>query len=205
MSTIALSSALSYLAIGLGDGTVLLYRHLDQSIYSTSSNLTTMPKPRSIHESPTEPITGLGFKEPDEENANIYLFIVTTNHVLSYQVTGRGSGNTPAVVDEVGSGLGCATMSWRDSEMVVAKDEAVYICGTEGRGACYAYEGELFDACLPSLLRHTTLQVPKLPSTSTGTIWSSSLLHSLLLRQPHLPQCETLLSGMRILLKKSLK
>ncbi|THH26500.1 hypothetical protein EUX98_g7688 [Antrodiella citrinella] len=141
VSTIAVSSSLAYLAIGLGDGTVLLYRHLDQSIFSTSSNLTTVPKPRAVHESPAEPITGLGFKEPDEDNANVYLLIVTTNHVLSYQVTGKGSGNTPAVVDEVGCGLGCATMNWRDSEMIVAKDEAVYICGTESRGACYAYEG----------------------------------------------------------------
>ncbi|TCD67894.1 hypothetical protein EIP91_011828 [Steccherinum ochraceum] len=141
VSTIAVSPALSYLAIGLGDGTVLLYRHLDQSIFSTSSNLATVPKPRSIHESPTEPITGLGFKEPDEENPNVYLFIVTTNHVLSYQITGKGSGNAPTVVDEVGSGLGCATMNWRESEVVVGRDEAVYICGTEGRGACYAYEG----------------------------------------------------------------
>ncbi|KAH8094673.1 hypothetical protein BXZ70DRAFT_947050 [Cristinia sonorae] len=141
VTTIALSSALSYLAIGLGDGTVLLYRHLDQSIFSTSNNLTNMPKSRIIHESPAEPVTGLGFKEPDEDNSNTYLFIVTTNHVLSYQVTGRGSGGTPAVMDEVGAGLKCATMDWRNSEMVVAKDEAVYICGTEGRGACYAYEG----------------------------------------------------------------
>lgn len=164
-----------------------------------------MPKPRSIHESPTEPITGLGFKEPDEENANIYLFIVTTNHVLSYQVTGRGSGNTPAVVDEVGSGLGCATMSWRYSEMVVAKDEAVYICGTEGRGACYAYEGTFSVTDSPTYLRCVNTQVQRLPFTSTGTTWFSSLLRSLLPRQLHLLQYETLLSEMRILLKKSPK
>ena len=62
VSTIALSATLSHLAIGLGDGTVILYRHLDQSIYSSSGSLTTLPKPRVIHESPTEPITGLGFR-----------------------------------------------------------------------------------------------------------------------------------------------
>ncbi|KAG5641397.1 hypothetical protein DXG03_005350 [Asterophora parasitica] len=143
VSTIALSSSLSHLAIGLGDGAVLLYRHLDQSL-SSSTSLTTLPKPRTIQDSsPTapEPITGLGFKEPTEDSPNLSLFIVTINRVLSYQVTGKGSGGTPGVVDEIGCGLGCATMDWRAGNMVVAKDEAIYFCGPEGRGPCYAYEG----------------------------------------------------------------
>ncbi len=141
VSTIALSATLSYLAIGLGDGTVILYRHLDQSIYSTSGSLSTLPKPRVIHESPTEPITGLGFREPTEDTPNVYLFIVTTNRTLCYQASGKGSGGTPTVVDEIGAGLGCATMDWKAREIVVARDEAIYLCGTESRGACYAYEG----------------------------------------------------------------
>jgi hypothetical protein len=67
--------------------------------------------------------------------------VVTTNRVLSYQASGRGSGGAPTVVDEVGCGLGCATMDWHAKDIVVARDEAIYICGTDGRGACYAYEG----------------------------------------------------------------
>ena len=51
--------------------------------------LTAMPW---VHELPTEPITGLSFREPTEDNLNIYLFVVTTNHVLSYQASGKGSG-----------------------------------------------------------------------------------------------------------------
>ncbi|KAI0374590.1 hypothetical protein BV20DRAFT_934950 [Pilatotrama ljubarskyi] len=141
VSVIALSASLSFLAIGLGDGTVILYRHLDQSIYSASGSLSTLPKPRVIHESPTEPITGLGFREPTEESPNVYLFIVTTNRVLCYQASGKGSGGTPTVVDEIGAALGCATMDWKAREIVVARDEAIYLCGTEGRGPCYAYEG----------------------------------------------------------------
>ncbi|KAH9952033.1 hypothetical protein B0H21DRAFT_715451 [Amylocystis lapponica] len=141
VSTIALSAALSYLAIGLGDGTVLLYRHLDQSIFSGSTSLTALPKPRVIHESPTEPVTGLGFKEPSEEYPNVHLFIVTTNRVLCYQASGKGSGAAPTVVHEVGCGLGCATMDMNAEDIVVAKDEAIYVCSTDGRGASYAYEG----------------------------------------------------------------
>ncbi|TFY63783.1 hypothetical protein EVG20_g6177 [Dentipellis fragilis] len=140
-TTIAVSAALSYLAIGFGDGTVILYRHIDQSIFSGSASLTALPKPRVIHESATEPITALGFKEATEDSPNLHLYIVTTNSVLTYQASGRGSGGTPAVVDEVGAGLGCAVMDWRAKDMLVAREEAIYACGVEGRGASYAFEG----------------------------------------------------------------
>lgn len=132
---------MSYLAVGLADGTVLLYRHLDQSLFSGSTSLTALPKPRTIHESPNEPITGLGFREPDEEISNVYLFIVTLNRVLAYQASGKGSGSTPTVVSEVGCGLGCAAMDRHARNMIVAKDEAIYVCGTDSRGSSYAYEG----------------------------------------------------------------
>ncbi|KII88329.1 hypothetical protein PLICRDRAFT_688881 [Plicaturopsis crispa FD-325 SS-3] len=141
VSTLALSASLAYLAIGLGDGTVLLYRHLDQSIFSTSTSLTALPKPRTVHESPTEPITGLGFKEPSDDAPHLYLFIATTNRVLAYQASGKGSGGSATAVDEIGCGLGCATMDGRARDMLVARDEAIYICGIDGRGPCYAYEG----------------------------------------------------------------
>ncbi|OJT03399.1 hypothetical protein TRAPUB_5997 [Trametes pubescens] len=31
-------------------------------------------------------------------------------------------------------------MDWKVREVVVARDEAIYLCGTESRGPCYAYE-----------------------------------------------------------------
>ena len=45
-------------------------------------------------------------------------------------------------MDEVG--LGCAVMDWHARDIVVARDEAVYMCGVGGRGACFAYEGWFF-------------------------------------------------------------
>lgn len=141
VSTIALTASLSYLAVGLADGTVLLYRHLDQSIFSTSTSLTALPKPRVILDASAEPITGLGFKEPSQDSPNIHLFVVTLSQVLAYQVTGKGSGAPPAAIDEVGCALGCATMDQNARDILVARDEAIYSYGTEGRGPCYAYEG----------------------------------------------------------------
>lgn len=157
VSAMAITSNLSHLAIGLGDGTVLLYRHLLPSLTTSPTALTSLPKARIIHES-NEPITGLGFREPnysgsasaaaasrapdgDKAGASgtISLFIVTTNRILSAAVSSKG-GET-RTIDEQGSGLGCAVMDWDRREMVVARDEAIYLYGPAGRGACFAYEG----------------------------------------------------------------
>jgi len=93
-----------------------------------------------------EPITGLGFEEqsltlgaPEGDKPTLSLFIVTTNRILSAPVSSKGEART---IDELGCGLGCAVMDWERRAMVVARDEAIYLYGPEGRGACYAYEGE---------------------------------------------------------------
>ncbi|KZS99400.1 uncharacterized protein LAESUDRAFT_765578 [Laetiporus sulphureus 93-53] len=71
---------------------------------------------------------------------NIYLFIVTLNRVLAYQLSGKGHGAAPTVVSEVGCGLGCVTVDLHAKNMVVAKEEAIFICGTDSRGSSYEYE-----------------------------------------------------------------
>ena len=95
-----------------------------------------------MHESPAEPVTALGFREPTDETPATYLFIATTNRVLVYQASGRGSGGAASEVHEAGAALGCAVMDWKAHDIVVARDEAIYICGAESRGSSYAYEGE---------------------------------------------------------------
>jgi hypothetical protein len=142
VTTVALSDTLSHLAIGLGDGTVLLYRHIDQSLASGGA-LSALPKPRTVHESPTEPITGLGFRTPRNADEQLHLFVVTTNRVLAYQAAGRNASAAGHVVDELGTALGCAVMDSQANEIVLARDEAIYLCGTEGRGMSIAYEGKL--------------------------------------------------------------
>ncbi|KAG2053182.1 hypothetical protein BDR06DRAFT_956758 [Suillus hirtellus] len=146
VSCFALSSVLSFLAIGLADRTVLLYRHLDQSPSSTMS-LTALPKTCIIHESSPEPITGLGFRElpsltnADAKDNNLHLFIVTTNTVHLYHVSGKGSGGSSVLLDDIGCGLGCAVMDWCAKKIVLARDEAVYAYGLHGRELPNAYEG----------------------------------------------------------------
>jgi vacuolar protein sorting-associated protein 11 len=123
----------------------MLYRHVDQSLANASAGLAVFPKPKTIHESPTEPITGLGFREPCVDDAGVqtalHLFVVTTNRVVNYPITAKGTGSAE-VADEVGTGLGCAVMDRHAREVIVAREEAIYLCGADGRGACYAYEGK---------------------------------------------------------------
>jgi hypothetical protein len=144
ITTVALADSLSHLALGLADGTVLLYRHLDQALASGGGALSALPKPRALHEgTPAEPVTGLGFRAPRAPGAPLHLFVVTPARVLAYAAAGRGAGGAGAghVVDELGAALGCAVMDGAADEIVLARDEAIYLCGTEGRGMSIAYEG----------------------------------------------------------------
>ncbi|KAG2072195.1 hypothetical protein BDR04DRAFT_1230722 [Suillus decipiens] len=174
VSCFALSSTLSFLAIGLADGTVLLYRHLDQSL-SSASSLTALPKTRTIHESSPEPITGLGFRElpnstnVDAKDNNLHLFIVTTNSVYLYHVSGKGSEGSSVLLDDIGCGLGCAVMDWRAEKIVLARDEAVYAYGLQGREPPYAYEGYK-----SSIHTHLNYVIVVSPPTTVATTSSAA-------------------------------
>ncbi|KAF8725005.1 Zinc-finger, partial [Rhizoctonia solani] len=134
---IALTSSLSHLALAMGDGTVLLYRHFDQSLFSGSA----LAKPKPAMDGSGEPVTGLGFNDPNEAGET-FLFIVSTTHVYSLPVGPKAKSQSPTVVDEIGTDLGCAAMHPTTGQMVVAKKEALYMCGPSVRGRSYAYEGE---------------------------------------------------------------
>ena len=106
-----------------------------------------------MHESPTEPITGLGFREPTGDTI-AYLYVVTTNRVLSYMASGRGDSASATMVDEIGTGLGCTTMDNKAKDIIVVRDEAIYLCGIDGRGPCYAYEGTILS--YPNMFLHSS-------------------------------------------------
>ncbi|KAI6129765.1 hypothetical protein EDD16DRAFT_1543932 [Pisolithus croceorrhizus] len=162
VSCIALTSDIAFLAIGLADGTVLLYRHLDQSLASASGSLTTLPKPRVIHEIPTEPVTFLGFTtsnptslSPADDslpqdasnhiapsNHILHLLIITTSSTYSYPLIPKVSSPSSVLVDEIGAGLQCACVDWKGRWVTLGREEALYACAVGGRIGSYALEGE---------------------------------------------------------------
>jgi hypothetical protein len=135
---LALTASLSHLALAMGDGTVLLYRHFDQSLTSGSG----IVKPKAVMEGTGEPVTGLGFNNSNEAG-EMHLFIVSTTHVYSLSVGPKARSQAPIVVDEIGTDLGCAAIHPMTGQMVVARKEALYMCGPSVRGRSYAYEGEI--------------------------------------------------------------
>lgn len=124
---------------------------------SNTGNVLGLGKLRVLHEG-KDPITGLAFRSSSPTNRNNLsntssstLFILTTAHVLSYPITSTGnkvgsSSIKAAIIDELGAGVGCSTITetTKDggSKLIVARDEAIYVYGEEGREGCYAYEGE---------------------------------------------------------------
>lgn len=164
VSSIASTANLSYLAVGLVSGQVLLYRHVSESLTTSPQAITSFPKARTVWEgSLAEPITGLGFRDPlspiyedletdgdvapkakqKEREAKVVtsLFITTTNKTIVIpSVTGRGT--EPRILEEnEGSGLGCAVMDGNARDLIVGREEGIYLYGLEGRGAVLAYEG----------------------------------------------------------------
>ncbi|KAF7729543.1 hypothetical protein EC973_004217 [Apophysomyces ossiformis] len=125
VSTFAILENMSQAAIGLANGVVILIRG------DLSKDRTT--KQKVIYEG-GEPITGLGFRE---QTKSTILFIVTTNSIMSYNTTAKQPAIT--TLDEQGCGLGCAVMS-DAQEMVVGRDEAIYLYDLTGRGPCFAYD-----------------------------------------------------------------
>lgn len=65
VSTLAFPPSGAHLAIGFGDGTALLFRHIWQSLTAEGSGL---PKPKVLVEGNGDAVTGLMFREPRPES-----------------------------------------------------------------------------------------------------------------------------------------
>jgi hypothetical protein len=154
---------------------------------SSANSLSSLPKPKIILDSATEPITGLVFRErlvPSTSGRvgasasnEVHLFVVSTGKVMVAHVGGKKIGNSePKVLDDFGGSLGCVVGvkglgegaeegaesgdSRAGETMAVARDEAVYMYGTEARGACFAYEGTPLLFCFPNPMTLIALSRP---------------------------------------------
>lgn len=127
--------------------------------------------------------------EPDANEAianrqsgtTVHLFIATISKILCYTVLGKGAGSPASSVDDVGCALDCAVMvpanvgEWNGigaekerltGKMVVARDEAIYVIGAEGREMSLAFEGR------KSVIRLSSTQLiiisPPMPATAAS-------------------------------------
>ena len=125
----AATEDMAYLAIGLYDGSVLVYGGGD-----FTREKFTNKSPKVVHEGES-PITTLGFRAVP---GGVVLFVVTSDSVWSY-VMGRKQGEE---LDNEGGAIGCSVMSNVANGIVVGKTEVVKSYSSEGLGFALGLEGE---------------------------------------------------------------
>ncbi|KAF9585904.1 hypothetical protein BGW38_000136 [Lunasporangiospora selenospora] len=137
VSAFAVLESLAQIAVGLANGTVILITGDLMRERMTAQKI--------IHQN-DEPITGtlhshcklgLGFKE---QPRGALLFISTTAKVLLYNTFMK---SMQSLDEQGGGGLGCAVMNEGAQELAIARDEAIFFYGSDGRGPAYAYEGKI--------------------------------------------------------------
>ncbi|XP_036179944.1 vacuolar protein sorting-associated protein 11 homolog isoform X1 [Myotis myotis] len=129
VSCLTVHENLNFMAIGFTDGSVTLNKgDITRDRHS---------KTQILHKG-NYPVTGLAFRQAGK---NTHLFVVTTENVQSYIVSGK---DCPRVeLDTHGCGLRCSALSdpSQDLQFIVAGDECVYLYQPDERGPCFAFEG----------------------------------------------------------------
>lgn len=120
---------LSQLAVGFANGSVTVIR--GDLIHDRGA------RQRIVHES-EEPITGLVFRA---DAGLTTLFVATTARILKLVISGRGQGQPARTLEDAGCGVGCMTVDDDTGDIVVARDDAIYYYGVDGRGPCVGCEG----------------------------------------------------------------
>ena len=69
------------------------------------------------------------------------LYLSTTGRILNLVLSGKGQGQPPRTVEDLGCGVDCMTLDSSSGDIVVVREDAIYYYGVHGRGPCYAYEG----------------------------------------------------------------
>jgi vacuolar protein sorting-associated protein 11 len=128
VTAFTVTSDLSQIAVGFGNGTVTVIR--GDFIHDRGT------KQRTVFES-EEPITGLEFREGNTSA----LYISTTARILALAITGNRQGTPARTLDEHGCNVGCMTLDPESNDIIVARDDAIYTYGPKGKVASYAYEG----------------------------------------------------------------
>lgn len=120
---------MSQVAVGFANGSVTVVR--GDFIHDRGT------KQRTVLES-DEPITGLEFRE----GTGTILYIGTTGRISTLVISGRGQGQPARALDEHGCAVGCMTKDAQSGDILVARDDAIYTYGPQGKGTSYAYPGD---------------------------------------------------------------
>lgn len=68
------------------------------------------------------------------------LYIATTGRISTLVISGRGQGQPARTLEDKGCGVGCMTLDKETRDLIVARDDAIYHYGPNGRGPSYAFD-----------------------------------------------------------------
>ena len=128
VTAFAVTGDLTQLAVGFGNGAVTVVR--GDFIHDRGT------KQRTVFES-QEPITGLEFREAN----TTALYIATTSRLLALAITGNRQGTPARTLDEHGCDVDCMTLDPETNEIIIARDDAIYVYGPKGKAASWPYQG----------------------------------------------------------------
>lgn len=119
------------MVVGFIDGSLVLYR--GDITRERSSRQKLLRDASSV-------VTGLAFKTT---SSNIYLFLATDSSVIVYNVTQKDK-EQKVQLDNIGCARKCCVLaeSIQETHFMVGRNDAVYCYTTDGRGPCYAIDGE---------------------------------------------------------------
>lgn len=122
---------LNLMAVGFNDGSVILYRG---DITRERTNKTKLLKDGNAA------VTGLAFRTTSKLT---HLFVVTTSSLFLYNITVRDK-EQKVLLDSMGCSRKCSVFAdaSQDSHFMIGRNDAVYCYTPDGRGPCYAVEGE---------------------------------------------------------------
>ncbi|CAG9857975.1 unnamed protein product [Phyllotreta striolata] len=131
VSALCVHDNLQLMAVGFIDGSLIIYRgdvtrdrSSKQKVLRTSNSF----------------ITGLAFKSTA---SNVFLFVATEALVVVYNVTQKDK-EQKYHLDNIGCAKKCCVLaeSMQESHFMIGRDDAVYCYTSDGRGPCYAVDGE---------------------------------------------------------------
>ncbi|KAJ2161223.1 Vacuolar protein sorting-associated protein 11 [Coemansia sp. RSA 552] len=128
LTAVAATPSIGQIALGFAGGHIVLIRG---NILKSRST-----KQRTLHVAP-EPITNLHFIA-ENEGTDVTLFATSTAQTMVFDTAGGKS--QPVVLEERGCSIGCSLVSEEDRELIVARDEAIYLYTADGRGPCFAFD-----------------------------------------------------------------
>ncbi|KAF3912586.1 hypothetical protein ABW21_db0207984 [Orbilia brochopaga] len=163
MTCFSVAKDLSDVAAAFANGAIILIRG---DLVHDRGN-----RQRVIHES-DEPVTGMEFIE---ESGSSTLYVTTPERVMTIKTSIRGHIPPPRVLETTGCALGCLTLDENSGNILVARDDALYYYGPDGRGPCYAYEGS--KSLINSFGAYVILLLPPQVTSSNPLGVASSLRH----------------------------